>query len=174
MTLPEQNHNERFQALNIIRGYLNDLTTPTPPPLTLISNNPSVADSKVCFSALHTNTWAIVVSIFWLHETPWYHQNEVYYKQVWKIYKHYGKLYYYCVLVPRTQPLICVGCFVQLVREVFSRLHSSSSSTHICLALRRLLTFCLTLTGGDSCVLGVHLSNVRWGLLFCLRKSFIF
>ena len=27
---------------------------------------------------------------------------------------------------------------------------------------------------GDSCVLGVHLSNVCWGLLFCLRKSFIF
>ena len=27
---------------------------------------------------------------------------------------------------------------------------------------------------GDSCVLGVHLSNVCWGLLFCLRKAFIF
>ena len=27
---------------------------------------------------------------------------------------------------------------------------------------------------GDSCALGVHLSNVCWGLLFCLRKAFIF
>ena len=35
-----------------------------------------------------------------------------------------------------------IGCPVQLIREVFSRLHSSSSSIHICLALRRLLTFC--------------------------------
>ena len=58
----------------------------------------------------------------------------------------------YCVRGTRTQPLICVGCSVhywypvQLIREVFSRLHSSSSSTHICLALRLLLTFCLTLT----------------------------
>ena len=33
---------------------------------------------------------------------------------------------------------------VQLIREVFLGLHSSS--TYICLALRRLLTFCLTLT----------------------------
>ena len=38
-----------------------------------------------------------------------------------------------------------IGCPVQLIREVFSRLHLSS--THICLTLRRLLTFCLTLTG---------------------------
>ena len=27
---------------------------------------------------------------------------------------------------------------------------------------------------GDSCVLGVHLSNVCWGLLFCLLKAYIF
>ena len=40
--------------------------------------------------------------------------------------------------------LCIIGCSVQLIREVFSRLHSSS--TLICLALRRLLTFCLTLT----------------------------
>ena len=51
-----------------------------------------------------------------------------------------------CVLVPRTQPLICVGCPVQLIREVFWRLDSSSSATLIWLTLRRLLTFCLTLT----------------------------
>ena len=41
--------------------------------------------------------------------------------------------------------LCIIGCPVQLRREVFSRLHSSSS-THICLTLRRLLTFYLTLT----------------------------
>ena len=41
--------------------------------------------------------------------------------------------------------LCIIGCPVQLIREFFSRLHSSSS-THVCLALRRLLTFCLTLT----------------------------
>ena len=52
----------------------------------------------------------------------------------------------YCVRGTRTQPLICVGCSVQLIREVFFEIaFSSSSSPHICLALRRLLTFCLTL-----------------------------
>ena len=44
-------------------------------------------------------------------------------------------------------PNLWFGCPLQLIREVFSRLHSSSSSsTHICFALRRLVTFCLTLT----------------------------
>ena len=50
-------------------------------------------------------------------------------------------------------------------------------STHICLALRPLLVFASlwrTNSRSDSCVLGVHLSNVCWGLLFCLRKAFIF
>ena len=42
--------------------------------------------------------------------------------------------------------LCIIGFLVQLIRGVFSRLHLSSSSTHICLALRRLLTFCLTFT----------------------------
>ena len=49
---------------------------------------------------------------------------------------------YNCVRGTRTQPILCVGCSVhywgpvQLIREVFSRLHSlSSSSTHNCLAL---------------------------------------
>ena len=41
---------------------------------------------------------------------------------------------------------LIIGFPLQLIREVFSRLHLSSSSTHICLTLRRLLTFCLTLT----------------------------
>ena len=40
--------------------------------------------------------------------------------------------------------LCIIGCPVELIREVFSRLHSSSS-THIFLALKRLLTFFLTL-----------------------------
>ena len=30
--------------------------------------------------------------------------------------------YYYCVRGTRTQPLICVGCPVQLIREVFLKL----------------------------------------------------
>ena len=55
-------------------------------------------------------------------------------------------MFVFCVRGTRTQPLICFGCPVQLIREVFSRLHSSSPTTHICLALRHLLTFCLTLT----------------------------
>ena len=59
-----------------------------------------------------------------------------------------------CVRGTRTQPLICVGCSVHywvtcaINKGGFLRFHfrSSSSSTHICLALRRLLKFCLTLT----------------------------
>ena len=91
---------------------------------------------------------------------------------------------YNCVRGTRTQPILCVGCSVhywgpvQLIREVFSRLHSlSSSSTHNCLAL--IWGACLRFAShwranslGDSCVLGVHLSNVFWGLLFCLRKFY--
>ena len=59
----------------------------------------------------------------------------------------------YCVRGTRTQPLICVGCSVHYWVSCainkggfFEIAFSSSSSTHICLALRRLLTFCLTLT----------------------------
>ena len=55
-----------------------------------------------------------------------------------------------CVRGTRTQPLICVGCFVhywecRAIKKVFFEI-AFSSSTHICLALRPLLTFCLTLT----------------------------
>ena len=59
---------------------------------------------------------------------------------------------YYCVPGTRTQPLICVGCSVPywvscaVNKGGFFEIAFSSSSTHICLALRRLLTFCLTLT----------------------------
>ena len=60
----------------------------------------------------------------------------------------------FCVRGTRTQPLICVGCAVHhwvscAINRVFFfeiAFSSSSSSTHICLALRCLLTFCLTLT----------------------------
>ena len=75
--------------------------------------------------------------------------------------------------------LCIIGCPVQLIREVFSRLHLRRR--------RRRHTFaslwgaCLRFASlwranalGDSCVLGVHLSNVCCGLLFCLRNSFIF
>ena len=60
---------------------------------------------------------------------------------------------FFCVWGTRTQPLICVGCSVHYwvscainKGSVFEIAFSSSSSTHICLALRRLLKFCLTLT----------------------------
>ena len=57
----------------------------------------------------------------------------------------------YCVWGTRTQPLISVellcivGCPVQLLSEGIAFV-----STHICLALRRLLKFCLTNSHGDS------------------------
>ena len=61
---------------------------------------------------------------------------------------------YFCVRGTRTQPLICVGCSVHywvssaINKGAFFEIafSSSSSSTRICLALRRLLTFRLTLT----------------------------
>ena len=58
----------------------------------------------------------------------------------------------FCVLVPRTQPLICVGCSVPywvscaINNRGYFEIAFSSSSTHICLTLKCLLTFCLTLT----------------------------
>ena len=57
----------------------------------------------------------------------------------------------HCVRGTRTQPLICVGCAVHywvscaINKGGFFEI-AFSSSTHICLALRRWLTFCLTLT----------------------------
>ena len=61
---------------------------------------------------------------------------------------------------------IIIGCPVQLIREVFSEI--AFVSTHICLALRRWNTFASLWRAnlrGDSSVLGVHFSNVFWGLL---------
>ena len=58
-----------------------------------------------------------------------------------------------CVRGTRTQPLICVGYSVHYWMSCainkggfFEIAFSLSSSTHICLALRRLFKFCLTLT----------------------------
>ena len=57
-----------------------------------------------------------------------------------------------CVRGTRTQPLICVGCSVHcwvscaINNGSFFEISFSSSSTLFCLAFRRLVTFCLTLT----------------------------
>ena len=59
--------------------------------------------------------------------------------------------FFYCVRGTRTQPLICVGCSVHcwvscpINKGSFFEI-AFSSSTHFCLALRRLVAFCLTLT----------------------------
>ena len=58
---------------------------------------------------------------------------------------------FFCVRGTKTQPLICVGCSVHcwvscaINKGSFFEIEFSSS-THFCLALRRLVTFCLTLT----------------------------
>ena len=88
----------------------------------------------------------------------------------------------HCVLVPRTQPLICVGCAVHywvscvinkggFLRLHFRRRHTFASLWGACL---RFALLWRANSCGDSCVLGVHLSKVCWGLIFCLRKAFIF
>ena len=61
-------------------------------------------------------------------------------------------IFSYCVRGTRTQPLICVGCYVPycvscaINKGGYFEIAFSSSSTHICLTLKCLLTFCLTLT----------------------------
>ena len=58
--------------------------------------------------------------------------------------------YFYCVRGTRTQPLICVGCSVHYwVSSAINKgdfFEIAFVSTHICLTLKRLLPFCLTLT----------------------------
>ena len=89
-----------------------------------------------------------------------------------------------CVRGTRTQPVIGVGCSVHYWLSCainkggfFSRLHSSSlthtfaSPWGTCL---RFASLWRANSRGDSCILGAHLSNDYWGLLFCLSKSFIF
>ena len=73
--------------------------------------------------------------------------------------------------VTRTQLLICVGCPVQLIRKVFLKLHFEIAFWGACL---RFASLSRASSRGDSCLLGVHLSKVCWGLTFCLRKAFIF
>ena len=61
------------------------------------------------------------------------------------------RLFHLCIRGTRTQPLLCVGGsvhywgFCAINKRGFWEI-TFSSLTHICLALRRLLTFCLTLT----------------------------
>ena len=81
----------------------------------------------------------------------------------------------------RTQPLISGGCSVHywvlcaVNKRGFLRLHlcrhTFASLWGTCL---RFASLWRANSLGDSCALGAHLSNVCWGLLFCLRKAFIF
>ena len=76
------------------------------------------------------------------------------------------------------QPLISVGCSVHywvscaINKGGFLRLHlcrhTFASLWGACL---RFASLWRPNPRGDSCVLGVHLSNVCWGLLFCLRTG---
>ena len=84
-------------------------------------------------------------------------------------------------LCTRTQPLISGGCSVHywvlctINKRSFLRLHlcwhTFASLWGACL---RFASLWRTNSLGDSCALGAHLSNVCRGLLFCLRKAFIF
>ena len=58
------------------------------------------------------------------------------------------------------------------LRLHFRRRHTFASLWGPCLRFASLWS--ANSTCGDSCVLGVHLWKVCWGLLFCLRKAFIF
>ena len=70
--------------------------------------------------------------------------------------------------------LCIIDCPVQLIREVFW--DCVCVDTH--LPRFEVLAYVLppfdANSRGDSCVLGVHLWNVYLGLLFCLRKAYIF
>ena len=63
--------------------------------------------------------------------------------------------------------LCSIGCPVQSIREVFSSLHLRR---HTCASVRvdclRFASLWRANSCGDSCVLGVHLLNVCWGVLF--------
>ena len=64
--------------------------------------------------------------------------------------------YYYCVRGTRTQPLICVGCPVQLIREVLLKLDFEIAFE----ALAYVLPHFHALAHVVILVLGVHLSKV--------------
>ena len=75
----------------------------------------------------------------------------------------------------RTQPLVCVGYSVQIIREAFSRLHLCGHTfASLWGGCSRFALFWRANSRGDSCVLGVHLSNVCWGLLFVFVKRTYF
>ena len=88
-----------------------------------------------------------------------------------------------CVRGMRTQPVIGVGCCVHywvscaidkggFFRDcIRRRRHTFASPWGTCL---RFASLWRANSRSDSRILGVHLSNVCWGLLFCLSKSFIF
>ena len=71
--------------------------------------------------------------------------------------------------------LCIIGCPVPLIREAFSRLHlrrhTFASLWGGCL---RFASFWRANSRGDSCFLGVQLSNVCWGLLFVFVKRTYF
>ena len=106
--------------------------------------------TKTCIIPLHTFHYFVDISAFEVREcNPWF-----------------------------VLGVLCIiGCPVQLIREVFLRLHfrgrrhTFASLWGACL---RFASFWRPNSCGDSCVLGVHLSKVCWGLIFCLRKAFIF
>ena len=84
-----------------------------------------------------------------------------------------------CVRGTRTQPTICVGCSVHYwVSCTINRGGIFEIAFVVVVdtwgALLRFASIWRANSRGDSCVLGDHLSNVSWGLLFYLRKSFIF
>ena len=87
--------------------------------------------------------------------------------------------YTYCVRGTRTQPLICVGCSVPywvscaVNKGGFFEIAFSSSSTHICLTLKCLLTFCLTLTRYFTwCFVCPRRSAEVWYSVLVKRSSF--
>ena len=89
----------------------------------------------------------------------------------------------FCVRGTRTQPLICVGCSVHygvsraINKGGFSRWHSSSSSTHICLALRRLLirvsSAFIFQTFSEDCY-SLFVNRLYFKSVLNLRKAYIF
>ena len=94
-------------------------------------------------------------------------------------------IHHFCLRGTRTQPLICVGCSVHywvscainkggFFRDCIRRRRRRHKFSALWGACVRFASLWRANSRGVSSVLGVHLSNVCWRLLFCLRKSFIF
>ena len=80
--------------------------------------------------------------------------------------------HHFCVRGRRTQPLISVGCSVHYwVSCAINKGGCFKMCRHtlasLWLACLRFASHWRANSRGDSCFLGVHLSNVFWGLLFC-------